>query len=111
MIKKRRHPKFQRQNYGSIKRVGRAWRKPHGIDSKQRLQWKSAGALPTVGYRNAKSVRYLHPSGFREVRVRNEKELRAVEKNTAARFSAAIGEKKRKVLRKIASELKVKLLN
>ncbi len=107
----RKHPKFQRQNAAAKKRVGFSWRRPRGIDNKQRLKLKSAGALPSVGWRSAKAVRGLHPSGFFEKLVFNEKQLAQVDARTqAVRIAAGVGLKKRQAILKKAAELGLKVL-
>jgi len=107
-----KHPKFQRLNYGHIKRVGKAWRMPHGIDSKQRVKLKWAGALPAIGYRGKKSERDKHPSGKKEVLVCNAGQLSSLGgKEVVVRLSATMGEKKRKEVRAKAAELGLKVLN
>ncbi|MFA6048952.1 MAG: eL32 family ribosomal protein [Candidatus Micrarchaeia archaeon] len=107
-----KHPKFQRLNYGAKKRVKAAWRMPHGIDSKQRIKLKWAGALPAIGYRGKKANRDLHPCGLHEIIVHNAKEVLALAgKKVCGRIAATVGKKKREELAKIASEKAVKLLN
>lgn len=105
-------PKFQRPNRRFKKRVGDAWRKPRGIDSKQRMQWKSAGAVPKIGYRTAREWRGLHPSGYREVEVRNVSDLKKIDSSKeAARIYAGVGGRKRKDILNEASERGIKVLN
>ena len=105
-------PKFQRMNVHSIKRVKANWRKPRGIDSKQRQKLKAYGAIPDIGYRTPRSERYLHPSGLMAILVSNASQLQALDAKTqCVRFSSTIGAKKRKQLVKIASEKKLKMVN
>ncbi len=104
-------PSFVRQNRTYKKRVARTgWRKPRGIDNKQRIQWKGQGALPKVGYGQEKATLHFHPSGMPEVLVHTEKQLSQV-KNAAVRFSGSLGRKKYLALKKKARELKLKVLN
>ena len=104
---KTKHPRFVRQNLSQKKRVRHTgWRKPRGIDNKQRVGLKSAGALPKIGYQGPRSERHKHPSGFYEMRVFNEKDLLKINPKThACRLGASVGERKRIVLRKKAAEL------
>ena len=107
-----KHPKFQRLNYGHKKRVKAAWRMPHGIDSKQRIKLKWAGALPAIGYRGKKANRDLHPCGLPETIVHNAKEAIALAgKKIVGRIAATVGKKKREEIKKAALEKSVKLLN
>jgi len=108
----RKHPKFQRPNVGRLKRLKKVWRKPRGIDSKQRMRRKSAGAVPKIGWRNPKSERGIHPSGYKEVLVHNAEELRKINPSVeAARIAAGVGERKRAEMRKAAAEEGIKILN
>ncbi len=107
-----KHPKFQRLNYGIKKRVGKAWRRPRGIDSKQRIKLKWAGALPEIGYRGKKENRDLHPCGKKEARVENPKGISALKgKNVVVRIGRTVGKKKREEIHKLAKQLGVKILN
>jgi len=107
----RKHPKFQRQNIAVYKRVGLAWRRPRGIDNKQRLKLKSAGALPSVGWRSPKVKRGLHPSGFQEKLVFNEKQLLQLNpRKHAVRVAASVGARKKTEILKKAAELGLKVL-
>ncbi len=104
-------PSFVRQNRTYKKRVARTgWRKPRGIDNKQRIQWKGQGALPKIGYGQAKATLHHHPSGMPEVLIHTEKQLTQVQ-NAAVRFSGSLGRKKYLALKKKARAMKLKVLN
>ncbi|MFA5077260.1 MAG: eL32 family ribosomal protein [Candidatus Micrarchaeia archaeon] len=109
-MNKKSKPAFNVLNSGFKKRVKHRWRSPRGTDNKKRIRCAFAGASPRIGYKNAGAVRCLHPSGMHEVLVHNEKELRAAV-GKAARIASGVGKKKRESFRKIAAELKLKLLN
>ncbi len=105
-------PSFQRMNVHSKKRVKNNWRKPRGIDSKQRQKLKAYGAIPDVGYRTANAQRNLHPNGLKEVLVSNAKQLVSLDASkTCIRFSATLGKKKKTELQKVAKEKKLKMVN
>jgi len=108
--KKRRLPKFQRQNIALKKRVGEAWRKPRGIDNKLRIRRKGFGFLPKIGFRNARKTRGLHPTGLREVLVSSLSGLKGL-KGVAVRFSSALGAKKKTLLAAEAKKLGLRILN
>lgn len=109
---KKKHPKFQRQNVGLKPRVTRrGWRKPRGIDNKQRIYKWGFGASPSIGYRNARAVRGVHPCGLREVRVFNERDLEKLDSDEfAGRIAAGVGKRKRDAIRARAAELGIKVL-
>jgi len=106
-----KHPKFQRQNYGSVKRVGTSWRKPHGIDSKQRVMQVAYGALPKIGFKGKKKNQHLHPRGKKENYVRGMKQLLTLEKGSLVRLNATIGQKLRQVMIAKAKEKGLIILN
>ena len=110
---KKKHPRFFRQNEGRSgrKRVKDNWRKPRGDDNKKREKIATFGGEPTIGYRNPRSIRGMHPSGRREVRIFNAAMLAAVPKESAVRIGGSVGERKRIQIREKAKELGLKLLN
>ena len=113
-VKKKKHPSFQRSNYGrkDRKRVKDNWRKPRGIDNKKRMKLKSAGARPGPGWRNARAVRGLHPTGFQEAIVYVASDLETLDgKKQAARISASVGKKKRELILESARQKGIKVLN
>ncbi len=109
---KKKKPDFIRQGGKNLKRLGEKWRKPKGQASSLRIHYKGYGHLPTVGYRNPKSIRGLHPSGYEEVLVFNLKELEKIDpKKQACRIASTVGKKKKIEIMKRAEELKIKVLN
>ncbi len=57
-------------------------------------------------------MRYLHPSGYRDILVHNMKELEALSADTdAARIAAGVGRRKRIELATRARELGIRVLN
>jgi large subunit ribosomal protein L32e len=99
--------KFRRQHSADKKRVDDTkWRKPRGIDSKQRKKKEGKGKHPGAGFRGRKSER-----GAEEVLVRNEKELESVESNMKVKLSGKLGARKREQLIKIADEKGLTVVN
>jgi outer membrane biosynthesis protein TonB len=77
-----------------------------------RLSVKGWPALVKIGYRVPRSVRGLHPSGYRDVLVHNLAELETLSRDTdAARLAAGVGRRKRIELAKKAKELGIRVLN
>jgi len=108
----RKKPEFRRQLSESIKRLDSSWRKPRGSQNKVRKGKKGKLPMPKIGYGAPKALRYLHPSGYKEVLVRSLKDLDNIDpKKEAIRISATIGKKKRIQIIKIAKEKKIKILN
>jgi large subunit ribosomal protein L32e len=108
----RKKPKFKRWMSQAYKRVKESWRRPRGIHSKVRIRKKGKIKMPSVGYGAPKELRFLHPSGLKEVLISNLKDLEKVDPKTQAiRIAHTVGEKKRKEIIKKAEELKIKILN
>ncbi|MFH1306455.1 MAG: eL32 family ribosomal protein [Candidatus Micrarchaeota archaeon] len=111
-IKKKKKPKFLRPNYGrsSRKRIKKNWRRQRGIDNKKRVKKAHMGKSPSIGYGQAKAIRFLHPKGKKEILVRNLSELAEV-KDCLVRISASIGKKLRIKLMEEAAKRKLIVLN
>jgi len=108
----RKKPKFRRWMSQAYKRVKESWRRPRGIHSKVRIRKKGKIKMPSVGYGAPKELRFLHPSGLKEVLISNLKDLEKVDPKTQAiRIAHTVGEKKRKEIIKKAEEMKIKVLN
>ncbi len=108
----RRRPLFRRQEWFRYKKLGDAWRKPKGKHSKLREHRKYRPPVVDSGFRGPRAVRYLHPSGYRDVLVHNEKELEKLDPSMdAIRIGASVGMRKREIIEKRAMELGFKILN
>jgi len=111
VTKKYKPKKFKVMNLGFMKSVKDRWRRPRGIDNKKRIRKRSAGPMPRIGYKNAEAVRFLHPSGMKEVLVHNMNELVAAGKGVLIRIAGGVGGKKRAELEKKAKELNMTVIN
>jgi large subunit ribosomal protein L32e len=109
---KNRTPDFLREEWFRYKRISKNWRRPDGITSKMRRNFKYRPNKVRIGYRGPKETRGLHPSGFKEVIVSNVGDLEGVDpKIEAVRISSTVGTKKRIDIEKKAEELEVRILN
>lgn len=111
-MRKRKLPRFLRQEWFRYRRLGEKWRRPKGKDSKRRLGLKGRAATVKVGYRNPGELRGLHPSGLREVLVSRPEELEGLNPSAqAVRISAGVGGMKRAQILSRARELGLRVLN
>ena len=111
-MNERNNPKFVRWLSVSLKRVKSPWRRPKGINSKIAQKKKGKLPMPTIGYGAPKKMKYLHPSGLREVLVNNVDDLmKANAGKEAVKIASAVGKKKRSEILKKAEEMKIKVLN
>ncbi len=109
---KSKKPEFRRQESWRYKRVSEVWRKPKGIDSKMRSKIKGWPKSAEIGYRGPRKVRYVHPSGFKEVLVRNVDDLAHVDPQIqAVRIAHTVGLKKRAEISVRAGEKSIHVLN
>ena len=109
---KKKKPKFRRQEWFRMKRVGDKWRKPRGIHSKLREHRKTRGALPRAGYRSPAAVRGLTREGYREILVRNLKDMAKINRQgEIAVIASAVGKKKRLELLEYAQKNNIKVGN
>jgi large subunit ribosomal protein L32e len=107
-----RRPWFRRTQWYEYKRLGTAWRKPMGMDSAMRRHFGYEQSVVKIGFGGPKSVRGLHPSGFREVYVDQIEQLKAIDvKTQAARISGTLGTRKLKLIYAEADKLGVRILN
>jgi len=108
-----RRPAFLRQEWHRRKRLQRvSWRKPQGDHSKMREHYAYRRNVVSIGYGGPRAARHLHPSGFREVMVRNMKDLEGIKPEVeAARIAHQVGMRKRIELEEKADELGIRVLN
>mgnify|MGYP001610090029 CR=1 FL=1 len=66
---KGRKPTFIRQDTQKRKKLSLKWRKPKGIHSKIRHQFRGKMRLPSPGFKSPIKVKGLHSSGLKIVRV------------------------------------------
>ncbi len=110
--KKRKKPKFRRQNAKNLVRIGDKWRKPRGVSSKLRRHRKGRGFLPKPGYGSPKDVKHLHPSGYQEVLITNLSQINGLDAGKQCiRIAAKVGNRKRIDIQNKADEMKIKVLN
>ncbi len=111
---KKHHPVF-RGRFGkkNIRRKSIAkwdkWRLPHGIDLDK---GRNHGRQPRIGYRSTKEIRFVHPSGYKEVLVCNMNDIAKIDNKTqAARIGATVGKRKRNEIVSEANKKGIWVLN
>ena len=109
----KKQPAFRRQEWYRYKRLSRTgWRKPKGMDSKQRKNKRWRTPMARVGFGKIAEVRGLHPSGFSEVMVHRPDDLEQIDpKVEAARIGKRVGNRKRVAIHEKADELGIRVLN
>lgn len=110
----RRRPIFGRQAANRYVRIGRwgSWRRPRGLQSKQRRHYGYRANIVSIGYRTPAKVRGLTPTGFRPQVVWNSKELEGIDpKREAAVIAHGVGVRKRLLLEETARKKGIHVLN
>ncbi|MCG7851896.1 MAG: 50S ribosomal protein L32e [Methanosarcinaceae archaeon] len=103
---------FKRQCIHQKKKLDDVWRRPRGLQSKQRLQKRAKGRHPKPGFGGPNAVRGLHPSGFEEVLVFNPADLEGLNAEIQGiRVAASVGNRKREAIQTKALELGLKVFN
>lgn len=108
---KRKKPSFMRKDIYKKARIGKSWRKPRGLDNKQRLCKRGPAKKISNGYRAPKEVRGLHKSGLVPIIISNISQLNSLTKEQGAILSAKIGDRKRQMLILEAKKKNIVLLN
>lgn len=109
---RKERPEFRRQESWRYVRLKDNWRRPRGKDSKMRLQVSGWPPLVKVGYRSPRKYRGLHPSGFKEVLVSNENELRGLDPSIhAVRISGSVGRRNKLKIYEAALAAGLRVLN
>lgn len=111
-VRKTKSARFKREGVDKKKCIKDSWRRPRGLQSKQRAQKKAKGPLPTPGYGSPVAVRGMHPSGFFEMLVFNPLDLDKVDPTThAVRIAASVGGRKRILIQDAAAAAGIRVLN
>ncbi len=105
MVKKRRKPKFRRQEWWKRARLEPVWRRPRGRDSKLKKSKKGYGHLVKVGWRNPKLLRGKNWLGLEAALVANSNQLTGLDpKRHMIVIAGSVGAKKRAEIIKKAEE-------
>jgi large subunit ribosomal protein L32e len=109
---KERKPEFIRQDTQKRKKLSLKWKKPKGIHSKMRHNFKGKRKSPSPGYKSPSKVRGLHASGLRIVNVHSAGDVDNIKKDTdGIVVSSRVGMKKKYEILKKAKQLGISVLN
>ncbi|GIU69290.1 MAG: hypothetical protein KatS3mg002_0526 [Candidatus Woesearchaeota archaeon] len=108
---KSKKPEFLQQDYHKKKRLSKRWKRPTGIQSKMRHQFKGYRRRVKQGWRSPVEVRGYHKKGVEPVLIKNLSDLNNVTKDQGIIIAKTIGTKKKLEILKKAEELKLMVLN
>ena len=74
-VVKKRTLKFNRHQSDEYVKVKASWRRPRGIDSRERRKFKGLTQLVHIGFGSDKETRHRVPGGWYKFTVHNVKEL------------------------------------
>jgi large subunit ribosomal protein L32e len=109
-----RRPKFVRTASHRYFRIGRweSWRRPRGLQSKQRRHYGYRPNIVRIGYGSPKATRGLTPSGFRPVLVRTEDQIAAIDAaRDAVIIARTVGTRRRLALEEACRRRGLHILN
>ncbi len=107
-------PLFVRQAAHRYWRIGRdgAWRKPRGLQSKQRRHYGYRPTVVSIGFRSPRLVRGRTSTGFRPIVVQTVVEIGRIDPaQEAAVIARTVGTQKRLVLEEAARKRGIHVLN
>ena len=110
MVRKKKNPRFLRQDAINLKNLKMVWRKPRGIHSKIRMSIKGHRPMVRIGYRNAVEIRDTH-NGMKIVHIKNQKDMEKAAKGNLIIISSTLGFKKKQIIMEKAKELGIEILN
>jgi large subunit ribosomal protein L32e len=111
-VQKGKKPEFKRTDSHKYKRLDSNWRRPRGLQGKQRRHIAAKGAIAQVGYGSPAAVKGLHPSGYAEVLVNTVSDVENVDASLEAiRIARTVGARKKALIEAKATEMGIKILN
>jgi large subunit ribosomal protein L32e len=113
IIKKRRTHEDNFHSHQWVK-VPNSWRKPKGIDGRQRRRFKGTGKEPKIGYGSNKRTRNILPNGFYQFMVSNVADVETLMMNNrkyCATIAHNVGRKTRLAICARAEQLNIRVTN
>lgn len=108
---KSKKPVFIQQDFHKKRRLSLKWKRPTGLQSKMRHQFKGYSRRVKQGWRSPVEIRGFHSSGYESVIVNNVQDLDNVQKHQGIIISANVGAKKKLLIIDKAQKMQIQILN
>jgi len=109
---KKKRPVFRREDCNKLKRLSPSWRRPTGLHSKMRHQFKGRVKRIKTGYRSPVLVRTAHKSNLFPVMIYSIADLDKINKTThGAVIASGVGQRKKVLVLEKAKQLGIRVLN
>ena len=110
IVKERRKKvESHKVNAYRYKKLDMNWRRPKGKDARDKINHKAN--VPKIGRSINKKFRGVHPSGLKELLVKNVKDLEKVQDGYGVRIAHSVGKKKRLQIIEEAKKKGIKIFN
>ena len=106
--------KIKRWHSHQFDKVKESWRKPKGIDGRQRRKFKGTGKQVNIGYGSNKKTKHVLPNGFYKFVVSNVKDLEMLMMNNrkyCAEIAHDVSSRKRADIVERADQLNIRVTN
>jgi large subunit ribosomal protein L32e len=109
---KSKKPLFRQQDFHKKSRLSAKWKRPTGLQSKMRHQFKGYARRVKQGWRSPSLIRDFHGKGFKIVFLNNLKDVETIIlKDNEAILIGNVGMKKKLAIAKRAVERNLRLIN
>lgn len=108
---KSKKPEFLQQDYHKKRRLSRKWKRPTGLHSKMRHQFKGYNRRVKQGWRSPVAIRGYDLKGFKPVIVSSVKDLALMKDGDGIIVAKSVGLKKKLEILEKALQLKLTVLN
>jgi large subunit ribosomal protein L32e len=108
---KSKKPEFIQQDYHKKRRLSRKWKRPTGLQSKMRHQFKGYSRRVKQGWRSPVEIRGYHPSGLEPVLIHTIDQLAQLKSHQAIIIASNVGMRKKILILDKALAMNIKILN
>jgi len=108
---KGKKPEFIQQDYHKKRRLSKKWKRPTGLQSKMRHQFKGYNRRVKQGWRSPVEIRGYHGKGLKVLLVRTLKDIESADKDLGLIIQSSVGLRKKLILLEAAEKKGLTVLN